>query len=168
VFECNLRGRVFVLQLWGALAQAQFSCLTVYEDHSMNSGSQTLTTSMPSEDEAVENVRSTLVSRNIVVSGRRTSVRLEPEMWDGLREICQRERANLHQICTTVSLQKLEKTSLTAAIRVFVMRYFRLATTGEGHVRAGHGYGLTLGLGMNSTGRYDPRLRPVMTKKSFV
>lgn len=35
-----------------------------------------------------EHSRSTLVSRNVVISGRRTSVRLEPEMWDGLREIC--------------------------------------------------------------------------------
>jgi predicted DNA-binding ribbon-helix-helix protein len=99
--------------------------------------------------ESVKNPpRSTLVSHNIVVSGHRTSVRLEPEMWEGLREICRRERANMHQICTTVFLQKLEETSLTAAIRVFIMRYYRQAATEDGHVKAGHGYGLTLGLSM--------------------
>lgn len=113
-------------------------------------------------------MRSTLVSRNVVVSGRRTSVRLEPEMWDGLREICQRERSTLHQVCTTVSLQKLEETSLTAAIRVFVMRYFRLAATEEGHTKAGHGYGLTLGLGMSSSNTYDRRPTAALTKNSFV
>ena len=101
-------------------------------------------------EENKEHLRSTLVSRNVVISGRRTSVRLEPEMWDGLREICQRERSTMHQVCTTVSLQKLEETSLTAAIRVFVMRYFRLAATEEGHTKAGHGYGLTLGLSMGA------------------
>jgi predicted DNA-binding ribbon-helix-helix protein len=115
-------------------------------------------------------MRSTLVSRNVVVSGRRTSVRLEPEMWDGLREVCLRERANLHQICTTVSLQKLEDTSLTAAIRVFVMRYFRLAATEEGHTKAGHGYGLTLGLSTSSNKNYEQHA-PIpfakMTKTSF-
>ncbi len=112
--------------------------------------------------------RSTLVSRNVVVSGRRTSVRLEPEMWDGLREVCQRERSTLHQICTTVSLQKQEETSLTAAIRVFVMRYFRNASTEEGHAKAGHGYGLTLGLNMNGPAGYGRPQTATLTKTSFV
>ncbi len=119
----------------------------------------------PGEDKAY--TRSTLVSRNVVVSGRRTSIRLEPEMWDGLREICLRERANIHQICTTVSLQKLEDTSLTAAIRVFVMRYFRLAATEAGHSNAGHGYGLTLGLSMNGNANYNRRPAEALTKTSF-
>jgi predicted DNA-binding ribbon-helix-helix protein len=115
-----------------------------------------------------EHPRSTLISRNVVVSGRRTSIRLEPEMWDGLREICQRERSTVHQICTTVSLQKQDKTSLTAAIRVFVMRYFRLASTEEGHARAGHGYGLTLGLSMNGNAGYERRhFGGTLTKTSF-
>lgn len=85
--------------------------------------------------------RSTLVSRNVTISGHRTSVRLEPEMWSGLKEICRRERATLHEICTIVASRKEEKTSLTAAIRVFVMAYYRAAATEEGHVKAGHGYG---------------------------
>lgn len=110
---------------------------------------------------------STLVSRNVVISGRRTSVRLEPEMWDGLREICQRERSSLHQVCTTASLQKAEDTSLTAAIRVFVMRYFRLAATEEGHAKAGHGYGLTLGLCLDSTRECEQRPLAKLTKTSF-
>jgi predicted DNA-binding ribbon-helix-helix protein len=114
-----------------------------------------------------KHARSTLVSRNVVVSGRRTSIRLEPEMWDSLREICQRERATVHQICTTVSLQKLEETSLTAAIRVFVMRYFRFAATEDGHARAGHGYGLTLGLCMNSNAGFERRRAWGFTKTSF-
>ena len=83
---------------------------------------------------------STLVSRNIVVSGHRTSVRLEPEMWDGLKEICRRERQTLHQLCTTISDSKIDDSSLTAAIRVYVMRYYRVASTEDGHTKAGHGY----------------------------
>ncbi|MGB9152721.1 MAG: ribbon-helix-helix domain-containing protein [Alphaproteobacteria bacterium] len=110
-------------------------------------------------------VRSTLVSRNIVVSGHRTSVRLEPEMWDGLREICRRERSNLHQICTSVSLQKIDESSLTASIRVFVMRYYRNAATEEGHSKAGHGFGLTLGMG--SSPHYGNHPVATLTKTSF-
>jgi predicted DNA-binding ribbon-helix-helix protein len=112
--------------------------------------------------------RSTLVSRNVVVSGRRTSVRLEPEMWDGLREICQRERSTLHQVCTSASLQKSDDTSLTAAIRVYIMRYFRAASTDDGHVKAGHGYGLTLGMKLDRNGSYDKRPMSVFTKTSFM
>jgi predicted DNA-binding ribbon-helix-helix protein len=83
--------------------------------------------------------KTTLVSRNITVFGRRTSVRLEPEMWTALREISAREGCSIHDICTLISLRKKENTSLTAAIRVFLMLYFRAATTEEGHKRAKHG-----------------------------
>lgn len=111
--------------------------------------------------------RSTLVSRNIVISGHRTSVRLEPEMWDGLREICRRERSNMHQICTSVSLQKVDESSLTASIRVFVMRYYREAATEEGHSKAGHGFGLTLGMGMSAPANYSAPSVATLTKTSF-
>src|ERR1700744_4128394 len=85
--------------------------------------------------------RSTLVSRNVTIARHRTSVRLEPEMWSGLSEICRRERSVLHEICTAIAMRKPENSSLTAAIRVFVMAYFRAAATEDGHTKAGHGYG---------------------------
>ncbi|MCB1652059.1 MAG: ribbon-helix-helix domain-containing protein [Alphaproteobacteria bacterium] len=83
--------------------------------------------------------KSSLVSRNINVSKRRTSVRLEPEMWKALEEVARREQCTIHDICTLVSGRKKEQTSLTAAIRVFIMLYFRAASTEDGHKRAGHG-----------------------------
>lgn len=85
------------------------------------------------------NKQSTLVSRNITVLGRRTSVRLEPEMWRALRDISMRERCTIHDLCSLISLRKNPNTSLTAAIRVFLMLYYRASSTEEGHGRAGHG-----------------------------
>lgn len=82
---------------------------------------------------------STLVSRNITVAGKRTSVRLEPEMWRALKEISTRENCTIHELCTLISFRKNKRTSLTAAIRVFLMLYFRAATTEDGHGKAGHG-----------------------------
>lgn len=82
---------------------------------------------------------STLVSRNITVLGHRTSVRLEPEMWNALREIARREQCKIHDICSLISLRKNPNTSLTAAIRVFLMLYYRAAATDDGHKRAAHG-----------------------------
>jgi predicted DNA-binding ribbon-helix-helix protein len=83
---------------------------------------------------------STLVSRNVSIAGRRTSLRLEPAMWDALGEIARRERMTVHQLCSEVDRRRQES-SLTAAIRVFALSYFRTAATEDGHRRAGHGRG---------------------------
>ena len=78
------------------------------------------------------------VSRNIMVFGRRTSVRLEAVWWDALAEICRREALTLHDLCDGIAEAK-ETGNLTAAIRLFALNYFRAAVTEEGHRRAGHG-----------------------------
>ncbi len=82
------------------------------------------------------------VMRNVTVSGRRTSIRLDPEMWDAFREICRREGRTIHEICSMVD-QRRQGSSLTAALRVFIMLYFRAAATEDGHAGAGHGNGAT-------------------------
>lgn len=92
-----------------------------------------------SQTESDFEVGSTLVSRNITVNGRRTSVRLEPEMWKAIKEIASRENCSIHELCSLIAFRKKARTSLTAAIRVFLMLYFRAATTEDGHGKAGHG-----------------------------
>jgi len=84
---------------------------------------------------------STLVSRNVTVADHRTSCRMEPYMWDSLHDICARERLTIHALCTMISERKDEHTSLTAAIRVFALAYYRVAATEDGHVRVEHGHG---------------------------
>jgi predicted DNA-binding ribbon-helix-helix protein len=108
-----------------------------------------------------------LVSRNVVIAGHRTSMRLEPEMWDGLREICRRERSNLHRICTLVSSQKPDESALTAQVRVFVMRYYRNAATEEGHRKVNHGIDLGLSLDTNISLNYGNRTVAMLTKTAF-
>ena len=86
---------------------------------------------------------SALVIRNVTVDGRRTSVRLEPEMWEALAEIGRRERCTLHDLGTLVACRR-GNGSLTAAIRVFIMAYYKNAATEPGHNSAGHGSGSVL------------------------
>jgi len=62
-------------------------------------------------------------------------------MWDALYDVCARERVSIHTLCTRISERKDTNTSLTAAIRVFALAYFRAAATEEGHLRASHGQG---------------------------
>lgn len=83
--------------------------------------------------------QSSLVSRNITIFGRRTSIRLEPEMWVALNDIADREKCSVHDVCSLVYVRKDFLTSLTAAIRAFLMLYYKAAATDIGHREAGHG-----------------------------
>lgn len=82
--------------------------------------------------------RSTLINRNIVAERGRTSMRLEPELWDALAEICRRERTSPSELCRRIEKLGL-KGGRTSAMRVYVLQYFRAAATEEGHIAAGHG-----------------------------
>ena len=81
---------------------------------------------------------SRLVNRNITAGSGRTSMRLEPEVWDALREICLREGVELRELMLTVE-RGATSGGRTSAVRVHVLRYYREAATDAGHVAAGHG-----------------------------
>jgi predicted DNA-binding ribbon-helix-helix protein len=81
---------------------------------------------------------SRLINRNVVASRGRTSMRLEPELWDALLEICERESADMSTLVRQVE-QTGHEGGRTSAVRVFVLRYFREAATEHGHGLAGHG-----------------------------
>ncbi|MEX2450236.1 MAG: ribbon-helix-helix domain-containing protein [Rhodospirillales bacterium] len=83
-------------------------------------------------------MNSTLISRNVTIRGRRTSLRLERQIWNALDEICQRERITLHELCMYIESQR-RKASRTSAVRTFALMYFHAAATEQGHIRAGHG-----------------------------
>jgi len=87
----------------------------------------------------------TLSNRNVTVNGRRTSMRLEQEMWEALREICRREDMTVHELCSLID-DRRGFSSLTAATRVFILMYFRAAATDQGHLTAGHGQRVNLHL----------------------
>jgi predicted DNA-binding ribbon-helix-helix protein len=88
---------------------------------------------------AVANNGSALISRNITVLGKRTSIRLESQMWVALKEIADRERCSVHDLCSLVATRRKAGLSLTASIRIFLMLYYKAASTEDGHQRAGHG-----------------------------
>jgi predicted DNA-binding ribbon-helix-helix protein len=69
---------------------------------------------------------SSLVIHNIVVGGHRTSVRLEPVMWDALHDIARRLRFTMHDLVTYIDRERTAST-LTAAIRVYIVDFYRAA-----------------------------------------
>lgn len=94
-----------------------------------------------------------LRSQNIMIGGHRTSMRLEPSMWEALDAIAEREAMSVNDICGRVKERLDEQNrsrgidpehsevTLTSAVRVFIASYFRRACTEDGHTRAGHGMG---------------------------
>jgi predicted DNA-binding ribbon-helix-helix protein len=81
---------------------------------------------------------SRLINRNVVAERGRTSMRLEPELWDALLEICERERQDMSTLVRRVE-QAGHSGGRTSAVRVYVLGYFRAAASEAGHVTAGHG-----------------------------
>src|SRR5690349_11169094 len=69
-----------------------------------------------------EPARSSLVIGNIVVGGHRTSVWLEPVMWEPLLEIARQRQTNVNQLVTEIDRRRVSS-SLTAAIRVYIVDF---------------------------------------------
>jgi predicted DNA-binding ribbon-helix-helix protein len=74
---------------------------------------------------------SSLVIHNVVVAGRRTSVRLEPVMWEALQEIVRQQETNVNQLVTEIDRRR-NSSSLTAAIRVYIVDLYRSAAAAQG------------------------------------
>lgn len=70
-------------------------------------------------------------ARNVVVDGHRTSMRLERWVWDALDDIGAREGKTLNELVTEISRRAQScseaASSLSSAVRVFAMSYYRAA-----------------------------------------
>src|SRR5579862_1794729 len=62
--------------------------------------------------------------RSVRIGGRRTSMRLEDQFWDALRDVARRERADIGDICTRIA-KRARNTNLSSAVRVAMMAYYR-------------------------------------------
>lgn len=64
------------------------------------------------------------IKRSIVRNGQKTSVSLEKEFWDGLREIASQKKIKL-----TTLIRQIDRTrtgaNLSSGIRVFVLNHMR-------------------------------------------
>jgi predicted DNA-binding ribbon-helix-helix protein len=69
--------------------------------------------------------------RNVVVAGHRTSVRLESVMWDSLHDIAHRRGVGINDLVTEIDGRRDGGLGLTAAIRVYIVDFYRTALNGE-------------------------------------
>jgi len=69
--------------------------------------------------------RKTRERRTLVVSGRRTTISLEPEIWRSLSDIADRERATLALVADEVDKRR-QDASLASGLRVFCLFYWKI------------------------------------------
>ena len=69
------------------------------------------------------------IKRSIVRNGQKTSVSLEKEFWEGLREIASSQKTKLTTLVQHID-QKRDGSNLSSAIRVFVFNHLRAQISG--------------------------------------
>jgi len=63
--------------------------------------------------------------RSIRFDGRKTSLRIEPELWRYLLEIAIERKVTLGELVSVLNRFKGEDCSLSSALRVFVAQHYR-------------------------------------------
>jgi predicted DNA-binding ribbon-helix-helix protein len=69
-------------------------------------------------------MKSPVVKRSIVIRGHKTSVSLEDEFWQGLREIAAERGMTLSVLVAAID-EKKQHGNLSSAIRLFVLDSYR-------------------------------------------
>lgn len=81
-------------------------------------------------------MKSPVVKRSIVIAGHKTSVSLEDQFWDALKEIAANRRSTLSEIVASIDSGR-NQGNLSSAIRLYVLSHFR----GNSHARDSHEHG---------------------------
>ena len=71
-----------------------------------------------------EAVKSSVIKRSIIIAGHKTSVSLEDEFWDSLKEIAKERSMTLGALVAAIDADR-QHTNLSSAIRLFVLGVYR-------------------------------------------
>jgi len=69
-------------------------------------------------------MKTAIIKRSVFINGRKTSVSLENEFWDALREIAAQEKVTLSTLVEKIDRRRTN-INLSSAIRVFAFNHFR-------------------------------------------
>lgn len=76
-------------------------------------------------------MKSAIAKRSVVLRGHKTSVSLEKEFWDGLREIADVKNTALSSLLLKIDSER-RNANLSSAIRIYVFEYFRRLAEPQG------------------------------------
>ncbi len=77
-----------------------------------------------------------LISRNVKIDGRRTSLKLEQVLWEALGEISESEGLTIHELISLVDHRRHNE-SRTSAVRAFIVTYLHKLASENGPLRKG-------------------------------
>ncbi len=66
----------------------------------------------------------TLSKRSVRIAGHSTSVTLEPEFWQALREIAEGEKTSINTLIARIDAER-SVTNLSSAIRISILAHYR-------------------------------------------
>lgn len=69
-------------------------------------------------------MKSVIIKRSIVLNGHKTSVSLENEFWEGLREIADGLKIKVSALVQRIDRERTNR-NLSSAIRIYVFTHFR-------------------------------------------
>jgi len=69
-------------------------------------------------------VRSQVAKRSIIIAGHKTSVSVEDEFWNSLKEIARERNMTLGALVAAIDRDR-EHANLSSAIRLFVLGFYR-------------------------------------------
>ena len=75
-------------------------------------------------------MRSAIAKRSVVLGGHKTSVSLESEFWQALRDIADRQSVNVSKLVQKIDGNRGDG-NLSSAVRVFVLDHFRSLVDSE-------------------------------------
>jgi predicted DNA-binding ribbon-helix-helix protein len=69
--------------------------------------------------------KTTLIHRHVRIDDRPTSLALEPEFWQFLRDIAYTRRVTQARLLSVINQHKGKDISLASALRIFVAQHYR-------------------------------------------
>jgi predicted DNA-binding ribbon-helix-helix protein len=82
--------------------------------------------------------KSLVIKRSIVVAGHKTSVSLEDDFWDALKEIARVNRVTLSDLVGSLDEQR-QHGNLSSSVRLFVLKHYRRRVEADETQHAGAG-----------------------------
>jgi len=70
-------------------------------------------------------MRSSVIKRSVVVSGRKTSVSLEDAFWKALKEIAIARNLTLSDLVGSIDAGR-QQANLSSAIRLFILNFYKI------------------------------------------
>jgi predicted DNA-binding ribbon-helix-helix protein len=70
-------------------------------------------------------MESGIAKHSVIIAGHRTSVSLEDEFWDDMRQIARGRGKTLSELITSIDADRQPARNLSSAIRLFVLGIYR-------------------------------------------